>query len=133
MEFKVEARSKVKRKFLELIMPSMLKQLNLDRVNKTVFVLIDDHEHSGSSFYLKEEKTFLVVLKPGSYQELGVSLAHELVHVRQLANGTLKTAGEGVKVWNGKRYEKDFPYLDQPWELEAFAKQEIIFRRAIAG
>jgi len=23
------------------------------------------------------------------------------------------------------------PYLDQPWEIQAFAKQEIIMRRAI--
>jgi hypothetical protein len=131
MEFVVESENKVEQKFLELMVPSMIKQLNLDRVKKTVMVLVDDHEHSGSSFDIKEEKTFLVVLKPGSYQELGLSLAHEMVHVRQMANGTLKATGEGAKVWNGKRYEKDFPYLDQPWELEAFSKQEIIFRRAL--
>lgn len=131
MEFVVESPNNPEQKFLESLMPSMIKQLNLDRVKKTILVLVDEHEHSGSTFDIKEEKTFLVVLKPGVYQELGLSLAHEMVHVRQMANGTLKAVGEGAKVWNGKRYEKDFPYLDQPWELEAFAKQEIVFRRAI--
>jgi len=28
-------------------------------------------------------------------------------------------------------YTKKTEYLDQPWEQDAFAKQELIFRRAI--
>lgn len=35
------------------------------------------------------------------------------------------------KKWKGKFYPTAHPYLDQPWEIQAFAKQEIVFRRAI--
>jgi hypothetical protein len=31
----------------------------------------------------------------------------------------------------GRRYTKKTRYLDQPWEQDAFARQEIIVRRAI--
>jgi hypothetical protein len=62
--------------------------------------------------------------------DMGVTLAHEMVHVKQLAKGTLKVKN-GVKYWCGKRYSKNAKYLNTPWELEAFARQEILFRRAI--
>jgi len=53
-----------------------------------------------------------------------------MVHVKQFAKGQLRTEGQ-VRYWNGKRYRKNTKYLDQPWEQEAFARQEILFRRAI--
>jgi len=54
-----------------------------------------------------------------------------MVHVKQLAKGTLKPLGSGVNIWAGKKYSKKTKYLDMPWELDAFARQEIILRRAI--
>ena len=63
---------------------------------------------------------------------MGITLAHEMVHVRQMAKGTLKSVAKGYSTWNGKLYNsKKTKYLDQPWEQDAFAKQELIFRRAI--
>jgi hypothetical protein len=61
---------------------------------------------------------------------LGATLAHELTHVSQFAKGTLQMTPQG-KRWKGKYYGRKVPYLDQPWEIQAFAKQEIIMRRAI--
>ena len=58
-------------------------------------------------------------------------LAHEMVHVRQLAKGIMKFAPNEVRYWKGKRYTKKTKYLDMPWELDAFSKQEILLRRAI--
>jgi hypothetical protein len=31
----------------------------------------------------------------------------------------------------GRRYTKKTSYLDQPWEQDAFARQEMLMRRAI--
>jgi len=58
------------------------------------------------------------------------TLAHEMVHVRQMAKGILKSVAKG-QIWNGKLFTKKTKYLDQPWEQDAFAKQELVFRRAI--
>ena len=59
------------------------------------------------------------------------TLAHEMVHVRQLAKGLMKFLPNQARIWKGKRYSNKTHYLDQPWELDAFARQEIVFRKAI--
>jgi hypothetical protein len=62
---------------------------------------------------------------------MATTLAHEMVHVRQLAKGQLKYLAKQNRIWMGRRYTKKTRYLDQPWEQDAFARQEIIVRRAI--
>jgi hypothetical protein len=47
-----------------------------------------------------------------------------------MAKGILKIKN-GVNYWCGKRYTKRTKYLDQPWEQDAFARQELVFRKAI--
>jgi hypothetical protein len=90
-----------------------------------------DMTDQGTTVPMVGVDTYLVVLKPRrNLLELGVTLAHELVHVRQLAKGILQVTPRGKK-WRGKFYSKRTPYLDQPWEQDAFARQEIVFRRAI--
>jgi hypothetical protein len=113
-------------------MPSMLTQLGLDRSRRLLVVKVDqDLEEMGTTIPLTGIDTFLVVLKPTrNWVTLGVTLAHELTHVAQFAQGLLKPTAKGC-VWKGRLYKVNHPYLDQPWEIQAFAKQEIIFRRAI--
>ena len=131
MEFYVEGGPKTRR-FIEAVLPSMLTQLGLDRSRKLLMVKMDrELEDHGTTVPMTGIDTVLVVLKPNrNFLELGVTLAHELVHVRQMAKGILKVTPRGKK-WRGKFYSKSTPYLDQPWEQEAFARQEIVFRRAI--
>lgn len=131
MEFHVEGGPKTRR-FIEAVLPSMLTQLGLDSSRKLLMVKLDrDLIDHGTTIPMAGIDTILVVLKPRrNLIELGVTLAHELVHVRQLAKGILQMTPRGKK-WRGKFYSRRTPYLDQPWEQEAFARQEIIFRRAI--
>jgi hypothetical protein len=133
MEFFVRTRSKQTKFFIERIVPSMIKQLGLGRSKKLLFIKIaraglDDND--GLTSHIKHLGAIVVLLKPQSLDRLGVTLAHEMVHVKQIANGKLKTVN-GVNYWNGKRYSSRTKYLNQPWEVEAFSKQELIFRRAI--
>lgn len=134
MQFFVNSRNKVTKQFVERIVPSMIKQLGLNRSRKILFIKItrevEEEGNDGMTSYLRNFDSIVVMVKPCSYEKLGVTLAHEMVHVKQLAKGTLKTV-KGVNYWNGKRYGKRTKYLDQPWEIEAFSKQELIFRRAI--
>jgi|TARA_R110001592_G_scaffold47240_3_gene149872 hypothetical protein len=52
---------------------------------------------------------------------------HELTHVLQYAKGLLKDLNKkGTKVWwRGFQYE-NFDYYKQPWERQAYRKQETI-------
>jgi hypothetical protein len=61
---------------------------------------------------------------------MGLTLAHEMIHVQQMARGILKTV-KGINYWRGRKYSKKTKYLDMPWEIGAFSRQEIIFRRSI--
>ena len=51
-------------------------------------------------------------------------LAHEMVHVKQIAKGEMKdryVKSKYVTVWFGEKYsEEDVSYWDQPWEIEAY-------------
>ena len=131
MEYHVEAGAKT-RQYIESVLPSMMAQLGLDRSRKLLVIKVDqDLDHQGTTIPLTGIDTFLVVLKPTkNWVNLGVTLAHELTHVAQFAKGLLKPTAKG-RTWKGKFYKADHPYLDQPWEIQAFARQEIIFRRAI--
>ena len=131
MEFHVDGSPKTKR-FVESLLPSMLEQLKLTKSRKLLHIIIDrDLEELGTTVPLKGLDTYLVVLKPvKDMAVLGATLAHELTHVAQFAKGTLQLTPRG-KLWKGKYYGRKVPYLDQPWEIQAFAKQEIIMRRAI--
>ena len=131
MEFHVDGRGQTKR-FVESLLPSMLEQLKLTTSKKFLHVMIDrDLEDLGTTVPLNGLDTYLVVIKPQKDKTLlGATLAHELTHVAQFAKGTLQLTPSG-KLWKGKYYGRKTPYLDQPWEIQAFAKQEILFRRAI--
>ena len=131
MEYHIEAGAKT-RQYIEAVLPSMLTQLGLDRSRRLLVVKVDqDLEEMGTTIPLIGINTFLVVLKPTrNWVTLGVTLAHELTHVAQFAKGYLKPTAKGT-MWKGRLYKRNHPYLDQPWEIQAFAKQEIVFRRAI--
>jgi hypothetical protein len=131
MEYLVRTRSKRTKAFIDSLMPSMIRQLGLENSRK--FLLIDVCKLDGDNGIttpMPGLDSYVIALNPAKWQSLGVTLAHEMVHVKQLAKGTLRAEG-GSKWWRGKKYSKRTKYLDMPWELDAFAQQEIIFRRAL--
>lgn len=132
MKFEVQGRSKKKVKFLEYLLPSIIKQLNLENSTKSVLITMQvDCEDCGLTIPMNNIGMYFVVLQSSlSMKSLGVTLAHEMVHVRQMAKGILKSGGRGKQIWKGKVYPQSTPYLDRPWELDAYARQEIILRRA---
>lgn len=132
MEFKVEGTSAKKRKFVEAILPSVIEQLGLTRSRKAVVIRLEsDCDGMGMTIPIDLLDSYMVVIQSKmSFKDIGLTLAHEMVHVRQMARGTLKTVN-GTQYWAGRRYTKRTKYLDQPWEQDAFARQEIIFRKAI--
>jgi len=133
MEYFIETKSKRTKILFEAIVPRMIKELKLERSRKTLFIKVcrDGLEgQEGSTAPLDVFDAYVVLIKPKNLKDMGVTLAHEMIHVKQLAKGTLKCV-EGVTYWNGKRYRKNHKYLNQPWEIEAFSKQELLFRRTL--
>jgi hypothetical protein len=140
MEYLVEATNPNIRKFLNGLMPSMIEQLGLTRSRRAVLIKVTDEIEDGmqgATLNIEIADCYLVLIKQPkrvtkvSLLDMGTTLAHEMVHVRQLAKGLMKFLPNQARIWMGKRYSKKTHYLDQPWELDAFARQEILFRKAI--
>jgi hypothetical protein len=139
MEHAFEGPAKA-REFLSSLMPSMISQLGLTRSRRAVLVKITSDVPEGldgATMHIDVADCYLVLIKqPRRLTQLvllnmATTLAHEMVHVRQLAKGQLKYLPREAKLWMGRRYPKKTRYLDQPWEQDAFARQEMIVRRAI--
>ena len=133
MEIEVEGSARSK-KFDEAMLHSMLRQLGLEKSRKALLIRIKNEcegETEGMTIDLsKWTGAYLVIIKPKrNLVQLGLTLAHEMVHVKQLAKGLLKQKRSG-HTWMGKMYSKKTPYLQMPWEIEAYSKQELILRRA---
>jgi len=131
MQWHIDAGARTKQ-YIAALLPSMLAQLKLTQSRTHLHIIVDrDIEHTGQTIPLTGIRTILVVLKPVRNRlELGITLAHELAHMAQFAKGLLVCTPKG-KRWRGRYYGRSVAYLDQPWEQAAFARQEIIFRRAI--
>ena len=133
MEYLIETRSKRTKTLFNAIVPRMIKELKLERSRKTLLIKVCRDEldgQEGSTVPLDAIDAYVVLVKPNNLKDMGITLAHEMIHVKQLAKGTLKQVN-GVNYWNGKRYRKNHRYLDMPWEVEAFSKQELLFRRTL--
>ena len=140
MEYDVDADNPKIKKFLASLMPSFIKQLGLTNSKRAVLVKVTkdmEDDFQGATMNIEMADCMMVLLKPpkrlspNSLLDLAGTLAHEMVHVKQLAKGQMKFLPNEARIWKGKRYSKKTKYLDMPWEIDAFSKQELLLRRAI--
>lgn len=78
-------------------------------------------------------KEFLIsVRKDLPKRKLLITLAHEMVHVKQYAKGELKYLYKGgLDKWQGKIIARKTHYFDKPWEIEAFGRELGLYERYI--
>ena len=95
----------------------------------------DDHSHAG--FCLGDEEESVIDIATHHVYECGEetlytpveiagALAHELVHARQFARGQINMVDH---VWKHGKETIDctgLEYADTPWEVEAYAYEEIL-------
>jgi len=56
------------------------------------------------------------------------TLAHEMVHVKQFATGELEDFCRKPRQWLGKPMVEEISYQDEPWEIEAYDREDGIYR-----
>ena len=116
MQYEIRTRSENTRKFIDSVMPSMIRQLGLTNSRKFVLIEVSKAcgDAMGSTTPLPGLDSYVIVLKPRRWDELGVTLAHEMVHVRQMAKGILQM-NNGRRYWQGRLVSQRTKYLDQHW------------------
>ena len=73
--------------------------------------------------------TFEIQLdKDMSLRKKLLSLAHEMVHVKQFTRKELQhTDSINRQLWRGKKYNTKNRYYDLPWEIEAYGRELGLF------
>lgn len=68
----------------------------------------------------KPRNFIIEIARNKSKRYMMMTLAHEVVHLKQYALGELD---ESLNVWKGKRYGNSVSYWRTPWEIEAFGRE----------
>jgi RecA/RadA recombinase len=84
-----------------------------------------------------KQKEFRITLDYNRFDtDILRTLAHEMIHVEQIVSGRLqyrywKSDHQLHARWEGKELgvKSHIPYEHQPWEIEAFGKEEAIFQK----
>jgi len=138
MELHVDMRRSQRRAFIEAAVNFYIKELNLTRSRYLLTVLTDKELVSGHGCYggvVQADKDIIGMVLDSRLPEhqLVQTIAHEMVHVKQIARGRLQNRvvkNEMVNFWYGQPYtNEDLAYHRRPWELEAFRQErELAFR-----
>lgn len=110
--------------FAEVLMsPQMIRYLNIRIILK---VNLDAGGYCLSDDDRKPRNFTIEIYKSRSKYTILEILAHEMIHVKQMATGQLKDISikkQSVVSWCGVVYSDDVSYWDQPWEIEAYGLQ----------
>lgn len=131
MEIIVHSRSLDRRHFIEHLSEFYIDQLNLGRSRKTVTIytvprLLKERKMSGCTIR-NDGNVAILIDSQLSYAKLVTTLAHEFVHVKQIALGHLRPLKENEAkkwVWMGKIYD-NHDYTS-PWEKEAYSREGVL-------
>jgi len=135
MKAEIITRSGTKKEFIHAVTSFFIQELNLknSRYTLSVFVKSGLVKESGMNGFASDfgEKQLVVFIDSKLNMEQTVrTLAHEMVHVKQMATGKLRyktIRGKHVPFWNGKKVQVN--YEDRPWEHQAWGKELILANR----
>lgn len=80
--------------------------------------------------------------EPLSEETIYKNIAHEMIHAEQIISGRLQDLGlqivstgddqslVKVSIWDGETYTNT-KYDDQPWEIDAYAREEQVMKEAL--
>lgn len=93
---------------------------------------LDAGGYCQSEEIIKPRNFLIEIYKHRSKYWMLETLAHEMIHVKQMAKGQLKERSfkkQRVISWHGTVYQDDVSYWDQPWEIEAYELQSsLVFK-----
>lgn len=122
-------------KLLKMAANSFAEKLLSPQLKKNINVKIHIKDKLGAGGYCDYEEEGLPLPRTFSIEiqrlktkiHMFVVLAHEMVHLKQMAKGEMKDRYKKTKyvtVYRGEVYENDISYWDQPWEIEAYGLEQ---------
>lgn len=130
MNFEFECRESATKSLVESSIKFLAKELKLESSNYTTIVFFErgmaKREGIRGSVSQLGPKCLGMVLDPAlDLERLILTVAHEMVHIKQYARGQVKEIpNRKSRYWMGKKVTKG--YFEQPWEIEAFSKERVL-------
>lgn len=133
MEIQIITRSPAKRALLQAVTALYAQLLKLENSKFSVVVSLvpsfaKETGMNGAACLVEDKVVAVAIDSRLPMEQMLITLAHEMVHVKQRAKGQLKSRinrkGEVVVSWMGRDYNTN--YFDSPWELEAFSRERIM-------
>lgn len=132
MDITVISRSAQRRLFLQRVSEYFAQELNLRSSTYSVEIrsvnwLLKTDGALGCVTKVGPKHVIMVIDSTSNLKNLLSTLAHEWVHVKQIARGQLKTItrrGKTVKLWRGRACKND--PITSPWEQEAYRRETVL-------
>jgi hypothetical protein len=133
MQIELHTKSKTRNAFIAVASEVYLRKLKLTNSKFKVMIysatnLVKEQGINGFVYPVSENEIFMGLDSRLKMADICLTLAHEMVHVKQYAKGQLKqiTNRKGAVhyTWMGKKCEES--YYDCPWELEAFSRERVL-------
>lgn len=122
----------------KLILPyvyKVLKELGIHRFRRKCIIIqfVTECDSGAAGYTLDhcEDITYVEIARgvdgvKNGFLFMMKTLAHELVHVKQYWRKEL--CGDGGWTWKGKN-AKNYSYENQPWEKEAYGREDELFNK----
>jgi hypothetical protein len=112
------------------------EELNITKSKYKVCIVTDPtlkaEGNNGLCARTGEREISIALYSRLSLSKMLYTLAHEMVHVKQMAKGQYTYTRKGrtfKQYWLGKRVKAS--YLDRPWEIEAFQRENLLVEKLL--
>lgn len=109
----------------ELLSKKMIPHITLDIVMKTTIKDLGSCACTFTNDWYKPREFAIELRRHRSIRNTLITLAHEMVHLKQFAKGELKV---DHSKWKNQPINTDeIEYSDLPWEIEACSKEFVLY------
>jgi uncharacterized protein YjaZ len=130
LDIQLNIKNSSTKEFIGMVVKFFEQELKLKRSSWTLDVRTNrgmrlEDGIRGSVTYVGPKYLMMFLDSGLDMERLVLTIAHEMVHVKQYARGHIKhKLGSKTYYWKGKPNRKK--YYDQPWEIEAFSKERVL-------
>lgn len=134
MNVVVDMRKSGRKEMIEGCINLFIRELKLEKSKATLFVFSrkDFEKETTAAGMVYPYDNGIITMELDSrlcMDKLIHTIAHEMVHVRQIAKGQLSYQGKKI-FWKGQRvYPKRMSYYDHPWEIDAWRNEKVLASR----
>jgi hypothetical protein len=134
MNVVVDMRKGDRKNMIEGCITLFIRELKLEKSRTSLFVFTKknfENETGAAGMVYPYAKGIITMDLDSrlSMDKLIHTLAHEMVHVKQIARGQLLYEGKKI-FWKGERvYPKRMSYYNHPWEIDAWRNEKVLASR----